>query len=87
MEYRLTEQAARQLQATRTNPADLVDRVLKGHWGDIPFEDRVSNEAALRSGKGKVLSCLQLDLCDPMLVAVDVEDHSADIRLLREAFY
>jgi len=38
------------LEAADESPADLLNRHVRGDWGDLDDEDKAANEAALRDG-------------------------------------
>lgn len=56
----MTQGVSELVQQGRFNPSAYLRRHLGGDWGDLDDSDRRQNDAALKSGKGRLFSAYEI---------------------------
>jgi len=67
------------------NPIAYLHRHLAGDWGDLSESDKRQNDAAVRSGQDRILSCYQVTP-DQQLWIITEEDRSVTTLLLPDEY-
>lgn len=70
-----TPGALETLEAAAESPADLLNRHVRGDWGDLDEEDKAANHAALKDGS-RILSAYVLSTAERIWVITEADRSS-----------